>query len=871
MEIAKTYQHQPVEARWYAYWLEKGYFHSKPDQRPPYTIVIPPPNVTGVLHMGHALNETIQDILIRRARAMGYNACWVPGADHASIATEARVVNELKKQGIRKQDIGREAFLQHAWQWKEKYGGIIYEQLKKLGCSCDWQRTTFTLDSEYARAVIKVFVHLYREGLIYRGQRMINWDPVALTALSDEEVEYREVQSTLYYVRYPLEGSTDNIIVATTRPETILGDVAIAVHPEDARYQHLIGKMARVPLIDRRIPIIADPYVDQAFGTGCLKITPAHDPHDYQLGVKHHLPIIDVLNPDGTMSPAAQLFVGEDRFVVRNKIADLLREKGFLTKTESIVNKNGFSQRSHAVVEPRISTQWFLKMKDLAEPALEAVLQRKIQIHPEERFLNTYRHWMENVQDWCISRQLWWGHRIPAWYDEEGNIYVAETAEEAYTQARRASGKSDVQLHQDEDVLDTWFSSWLWPVEVFHGITRPGNADWRYYYPTTVLVTGQDIIFFWVARMIMAGLHFTGEVPFHHVYFTGMVRDKQGRKMSKSLGNSPDLSALIHQYGADAVRFGVMISSPAGNDLLFDEKECEQGLHFCNKLWNALRLIKSWESKIQTEANPVSDFPVKWFQHRLMAFVKQSENDFAQFRLSENLKNLYTLIWEDFCSTYLEWMKPAPDAAGLQITKSYFETLLQLLHPFMPFITEEIYHQLSPRNPDDDLIIKPLPAAAEVDETIIQQGLLLKEVIASVRQVLQLHQIKSKQPYELWIQTAQRHIYDACMPILHAQLRVEKIIFTDHAPEQAISTVVGKDIFYIRIPQLQSTASDHQKQNLEKDLNYLKTFLQKIEEKLQNERFLQHAKPEVIAREQKKKQDTIEKIRVIEETLRALS
>ncbi|WP_092461000.1 valine--tRNA ligase [Thermoflavifilum thermophilum] len=871
MEIAKTYQHGAVEAKWYAHWLGKGYFHSTPDQRQPYTIVIPPPNVTGVLHMGHALNETIQDILIRRARAMGYNACWVPGADHASIATEARVVNQLKAQGIRKQDIGREAFLQHAWEWKEKYGGIIYEQLKKLGCSCDWQRTTFTLDDTYSRAVIRVFVQLYREGFIYRGQRMINWDPVALTALSDEEVEYREVQSTLFYVQYPLEGSTDRITVATTRPETILGDVAIAVHPEDPRYQHLIGKYAYVPLIDRRIPIIADAYVDQAFGTGCLKITPAHDWNDYQLGIKHQLPIIDVLNPDGTMSAAAQLFVGEDRFVVRNKIADLLREKGFLAKTETIVNKNGFSQRSNAVVEPRISTQWFLKMKDLAKPALDEVLQRQIQIHPEERFLNTYRHWMENVQDWCISRQLWWGHRIPAWYDAQGNIYVAETAEEAYAQAHKAMGTTDVQLHQDEDVLDTWFSSWLWPIQVFQGITQPGNAEWRYYYPTTVLVTGQDIIFFWVARMIMAGLHFTGEIPFRYVYFTGMVRDKLGRKMSKSLGNSPDLSQLIDQYGADAVRFGIMISSPAGNDLLFDEKGCEQGLHFCNKLWNALRLIKSWEPRINEQTKPATDFPIKWFHHRLQAFIRQTEKDFEQFRLSENLKNLYTLIWEDFCSTYLEWMKPAPDADGLQITKSYFETLLQLLHPYMPFITEEIYHQLSPRDANDDLIIKPIPAATDADEEIVQQGLLLKDVLAAVRQTLQMHQIKAKQPYELWIQTTQREKYETCIPILHSQLHVQNIVFTDDAPEQAIRTVVGKDILYIKIPELASTASDHQKQNLEKELNYLKSFLQKIEEKLQNERFLQHAKSEVVEREQKKKQDTLEKIRVIEETLRTLS
>ncbi|MCL6523183.1 MAG: valine--tRNA ligase [Thermoflavifilum sp.] len=870
MELAKTYQHKLVESKWYATWEEKGYFHSSPDSREPFTIVIPPPNVTGVLHMGHALNETVQDILIRRARMKGYNACWVPGADHASIATEARVVNQLKEKGIRKHDIGREAFLQHAWAWKEKYGGIIYDQLRKLGCSCDWSRATFTLDPHYSQAVIRVFVQLYREGLIYRGQRMINWDPVALTALSDEEVEYREVHSVLYYVRYPLEGNTDFITIATTRPETILGDVAIAVHPEDTRYQHLIGRYALVPLIDRRIPIIADEYVDQSFGTGCLKITPAHDPNDYLLGIKHQLPSIDIFNPDGTLSAAAQLYVGEDRFTVRKKIADELRKQGYLVKEETIINKNGFSQRSRAVVEPRISTQWFLKMKELAAPALSAVINRQVHIHPEERFLNTYRHWMENVQDWCISRQLWWGHRIPAWYDDAGNIYVAETAEEALSQAQQVSGRSDIELRQDDDVLDTWFSSWLWPIEVFHGITQPHNPEWRYYYPTSVLVTGQDIIFFWVARMIMAGLHFTGEIPFHRVYFTGMVRDKLGRKMSKSLGNSPDLLQLIEQYGADAVRFGIMIASPAGNDLLFDEKSCEQGLHFCNKLWNALRLVKSWTQKPSAQPAPHVSFPVKWFQHRLASFLQQTEIDFDQFRLSEHLKSLYTLIWEDFCSTYLEWIKPQPDVHTLQITQSYFEQLLQLLHPFMPFITEEIYQQLQTRAADDFLIIKPLPTPPEADKHIVEQGFLLKEILASIRQTMQQHQLKRTDISAIWIHTRHLPTYQEFMPVLKQQLPVEQIDFTNQPRSNCIQIVVHKDIIYIETSKA-STQHAHQKEELLKDLQHLKQFLQQIEAKLQNERFLQHAKPEIVEREKKKKQDTEEKIRIIEESLRNMS
>jgi len=681
MALSKNYIPGETEQKWYAHWMRSGYFHSRPDDRKPFTIVIPPPNVTGVLHMGHTLNETVQDILIRRARMQGYNTCWVPGSDHASIATEAKVVSMLKEKGIRKTDISRETFLKYAFEWKEKYGGIIYQQIKRLGCSCDWDRVTFTMDDHYYKAVIKTFVQLYKQGLIYRGARMIHWDPVAQTALSDEEVEYREVNSRLYYVRYPLEGSDEYITVATTRPETIPGDTAICVNPDDERYSHLTGRYAFVPIINRRIPVIADEYVDKDFGTGCLKVTPAHDINDYNLGLKYKLEVVDVFNPDGTMSQAAQLFTGEDRFIVRKKMAEELKAKGFLVKEEDIINKNGFSQRTNAVVEPRISTQWFLKMKELAGPALEAVLKQEVKLYPEGRFLNTYRYWMENIRDWCISRQLWWGQRIPAWYDASGNIYVAETAEEAYRQWKKDKGETaeqgsetgdqrskirdqrskikdqrseikdqrseteDSPLSQDNDVLDTWFSSWLWPIEVFNGISSPDNQEISYYYPASVLVTGQDIIFFWVARMIMAGMKFRQEKPFQHVYFTGMVRDKLGRKMSKSLGNSPDLLQLIDRYGADAVRFGIMIASPAGNDLLFDESSLEQGRNFCNKMWNALKLIHSWKAANNADADgTANNFASLWFENKLNETAALINEHFDNYRLSEGLKILYSLI-----------------------------------------------------------------------------------------------------------------------------------------------------------------------------------------------------------------------------------
>ena len=667
--LSKNFEPGQVEDKWYSHWLARKYFNSKPDDRKPYTVCIPPPNVTGVLHMGHTLNETVQDVLVRKARMTGFNACWVPGSDHASIATEAKVVQLLEKEnGIKKQDLSRDEFLKHAFEWKEKYGGIIYHQIKKLGCSVDWDRVTFTMDDHYYKAVIKVFIDLYKKGKIYRGARMIHWDPEAKTALSDEEVEYKDVKGTLYYVKYfikddgvPItnDGNTVNsqqptanyIIIATQRPETIMGDTAVCVNPGDERYQILKGKKIIVPLVNREVPLIFDDYVDPSFGTGALKVTPAHDINDYNLGLKHNLPIIDTLNDDGTLSAAAEVFIGLDRFKARTKAIEQLKNEGLLVKEEEYDTRLGISQRSNAVVEPRISTQWFVKMQELSEKALGAVITGDVKIHPEERFLATYKYWMENIKDWCISRQLWWGQRIPAWYDADGNFVVAETEEEAIKLFNATFKIQHTALKQDEDVLDTWFSSWLWPMQVFHGITEPGNADFNYYYPTNVLVTGQDIIFFWVARMIMAGMEYKNERPFEHVYFTGMVRDKQGRKMSKSLGNSPDLLELIERFGADAVRFGILIAAPAGNDLLFDDSSCDQGRSFNNKIWNALKLVKMWEEKQSAASNQQSvNFAVEWFESRLNEVKQQVEELYTQFRLSEALKIIYSLVWDDFCS-----------------------------------------------------------------------------------------------------------------------------------------------------------------------------------------------------------------------------
>src|SRR6187455_2835743 len=808
MELSKNYNPAEIEDKWYAHWLQKGYFKSEPDNREPFTVVIPPPNVTGVLHMGHTLNETVQDILVRKARMSGFNACWVPGSDHASIATEAKVVQMLKEKGIEKNKIGREEFLKYAFEWKEKYGGIIYNQIERLGCSVDWDRVNFTMDDHYYKAVIKVFVDLYNKGLIYRGARMINWDPSAKTALSDEEVYYKELQGKLYYVKYFVaddsgEPTNDFISIATQRPETIMGDTAVCVHPDDERYAYLKGKKVIVPLVNRIVPVIFDEYVDKEFGTGALKITPAHDINDYNLGLKHNLETIDTLNPDGTMSEAAQVFVGLDRFEARKKAIEKLKADGLLIKEEEYTTRLGFSQRTNAVVEPRISTQWFVKMKPLAEKALHAVLSGDVKIHPEERFLATYKYWLENVKDWCISRQLWWGQRIPAWYDDAGKFVVAKNEEEAKSKFKSENLKLEGKLRQDEDVLDTWFSSWLWPIEVFNGITQPNNKDINYYYPTSVLVTGQDIIFFWVARMIMAGMEYMNEKPFSDVYFTGMVRDKQGRKMSKSLGNSPDLLDLIDRFGADAVRFGIMISSPAGNDLLFDDSSCEQGRNFNNKIWNALKLVKLWEGKIAlvngqqaviatattiaSDAKQASgsrkqgDFAVEWFENRLNNARTEVERLFHEFRLSEALKTIYSLIWDDFCSWYLEWVKPgfeqSIDETVYSKTIGYFEQLMQLLHPFMPFITEEIYHLLKEQK--DDLCIKQFGAIGKMDQDILKQGSLLMELITGIRDAKNKNQIRPKERIKLHIQSGSPAVYKSIENILSKQVNADEIQFVN--------------------------------------------------------------------------------------------
>ncbi len=866
MELSKNYIPGATEEKWNRHWLSKKYFSSSPDGRKAFTVVIPPPNVTGVLHMGHTLNETVQDILVRKARMSGFNACWVPGSDHASIATESKVVAMLKEKGIDKNDLSREEFLKYAFEWKEKYGGIIYHQIEKLGCSVDWDRVTFTMDDHYYKAVIKVFTDLYNKGLIYRGARMINWDPAARTALSDEEVEHRDIQGKLYHIRYDAADGDGYIVIATQRPETIMGDTAVCVNPSDTRYTHLKGKKLLVPLINREIPVIYDDYVDPAFGTGALKVTPAHDINDYNLGLKHQLAVIDTLNEDGTMSEAAQLYVGTDRFKARKLIVAELQEKGYMLKEEEYSTRIGYSQRSGAVVEPRISTQWFVKMKELAAPALEAVVNGSIRIHPGDRFLATYKYWLENVKDWCISRQLWWGQQIPAWYDEKGNYVVAEDESAAQKIYEEKFSVSSPALTRDEDVLDTWFSSWLWPSEVFSGISDPGNEEVRYYYPGSVLVTGQDIIFFWVARMVMAGMEYEKQVPFHDVYFTGMVRDKQGRKMSKQLGNSPDLLELIAQYGADAVRFGIMISSPAGNDLLFDESSLEQGKFFNNKLWNALKLVKGWEPRISPDGITES-FPLSWFRNRLNEARQEVDQLMSQFRLSEALKTIYSLIWDDFCSWYLEWVKPGfeqPVSAEVyRTTIGFFEELMQLLHPYMPFITEEIYHLLDEQ--EDDLCIKQFAPTGHTDGDTILTGDTLKQAITAIRDARNKNQVKPKEEVKLFIETIDETTYRSVETIIRKQVNAGSISFVNGQVPSSIAVVAGKDKFYIETEK-PIDAAVH-KEDLLKELQHLKGFLASVEKKLGNEKFMQNAKPEVLTLERKKKADAEEKIRVIEGSL----
>jgi valyl-tRNA synthetase len=882
MDLSKYYEPAGIETKWYAHWSANHYFNSYPDSRPPFTVVIPPPNVTGVLHMGHTLNETVQDILVRRARMKGFNACWVPGSDHASIATEARVVAMLKEKGIDKNIISREKFLEYAFEWKEKYGSIIYDQIARLGCSVDWNRTTFTMDDHYYKAVIKVFVELFKKKMIYRGARMIHWDPAARTALSDEEVEYREVEGTLYYIRYQVENSSEFIIIATQRPETIMGDTAICVNPADPKYHHLLGKKIIVPLINRSVPLITDDYIDMSFGTGALKVTPAHDINDYNLGLKHGLAVIDTLNEDGTLSEAAQIFIGMDRFEARKKVVEKLREAGLILKEEPYSTRLGFSQRSHAVVEPRISTQWFVRMKPLAIPALDAVVSGKIRIHPADKFNATYKYWLENVKDWCISRQLWWGQRIPAWYDNKGNFVVAENeslALEAYQDQFGLLAVHD-ELTQDEDVLDTWFSSWLWPIEVFRGITNPGNSDLKYYYPASVLVTGQDIIFFWVARMIMAGFEFQHEIPFPDVYFTGMVRDKQGRKMSKSLGNSPDLLQLIDKYGADAVRFGIMIAAPAGNDLLFDEAGLEQGRNFNNKLWNALKLVRIWGNRLDQPGKKMSEtdpgiFALEWFDNRFSQAKTEVNRLFTEFKISEALKTIYSLFWDDFCSWYLEWVKPGfeqPMNPGLyDKTISFFEDLILWLHPFMPFVTEEIYHLLRDRKPSDDLCLIQLKPENIYNPSVLEVGEKLRLFLTVGREFRQQQQLKNSEAItRLFIPKEIFGERESLYEIIRKQLNCAKIEFRDgtYTSDPGIQ-VIPFYSYQIGFESPKKLDNSKRKAELEKELIYYQGFLESLNKKLSNERFVLNAKPEVIDLEKKKKADTEEKIAAILLTLKA--
>lgn len=885
MELSKNYLPQETENKWYAHWIEKGYFYSTPNEKPAYTIVIPPPNVTGVLHMGHALNNAVQDVLIRYAKLKGYNTCWVPGTDHASIATEAKVAAMLREQGIDKNDLSREEFLKYAWEWKEKYGGIILQQLKKLGCALDWKRTAFTMDDNYYDAVIDVFIDLYQKGHIYRGVKMINWDPKAKTALSDEEVVHKEVNSKLVYVKYNLDtsdsqASTDNshITIATVRPETILGDVAICVHPDDERYRHLVGKFCFVPLINRRIPIIADDYIDMTFGTGCLKVTPAHDINDYNLGVKHQLEVIDTLNEDGTMSEAAQRYIGEDRFVVRKKIVEDLQAAGHIEKIEEYKNQVGYSERTDVVIEPRLSMQWWCNMETLAKPALDAVMSDEIKFYPA-KFKNTYRHWMANIKDWCISRQLRWGHRIPAWYDEKGNYVIAKTqqqAEQLYKEKLAGNTQSTAAplLRQDPDVLDTWFSSWLWPLEVFDwNRNKENNSELDYYYPTATLVTAPEIIFFWVARMIMAGIEYRGQIPFHQVYFTGIVRDNQGRKMSKQLNNSPDLLQMIDDYGADAVRFGVLISSPAGNDLLFDMASVEQGKMFGNKLWNALKLLQIFRQKAAVDQmDRPAVFPSIYFAERLHQVKAEIDADIREFKLSEALKKVYSVIWTDYCSDYLEWIKTPVDEAinryNIEQAEFFLEELMKLLHPFMPFVSEEIYHQLSHRFEGDDLMASSLQTNTVADTRVITKGEWLKNLITVIRDIKVKQGLKPKDEITVYLPAAHAEDLHDITQILARLVYAKEIRYTDAPVEQAIAFVYDKFQCYFTTEKQLDTSQ--QKEQLMKELTYLQGFLASVEKKLGNEKFVQNAKPEIIENEVKKKNDALQKLKVIEESLNLL-
>ena len=872
MQIADKYNPQETEQKWYDFWLENKFFHSEPDDRPPYTIVIPPPNVTGILHMGHMLNNTIQDVLVRRARMQGFNACWVPGTDHASIATEAKVVAKLKAEGINKKDITREEFLKHAWEWTDKYGGTILEQLKKLGCSCDWDRTRFTLEDNLSKSVIKVFVDLYNKGLIYRGYKVVNWDPEAKTNISDEEVIFKEQNGKLFYLKYKIEGTEDFLTVATTRPETIFGDVAVCVNPNDERYQHLKGKNVIVPIVNRVIPIIEDDYVDIEFGTGALKITPAHDINDYEIGQRHNLPIIDSMDNDAILNEHGMHYQGMGRFTVRKEIAKELEKNDLLLKAEDYVNKVGTSERTGAVIEPKISVQWFLKMSEMAKPALDVVMDDTIKFHPE-KFKNTYRHWMENVHDWNISRQLWWGQQIPAFYygTGENDFVVAENIDDAVKLAQEKTSNFQLQasdLKQDEDALDTWFSSWLWPISVFEGILDPENKDINYYYPTADLVTGPDIIFFWVARMIMAGLEYRKDVPFKNVYFTGIVRDKQRRKMSKQLGNSPDPIDLIEKYGADGVRVGSLLSSAAGNDLLFDEDLMLQGRNFATKIWNAYKLIQGWKRDENIKGKEFDIQTINWFGEQLNKTIGEIEDQFSKFRISDALHLVYKLIWDDFCAWYLEAIKPnfgeAISEEVYQKTIAYFEELMKLLHPFMPFLSEELWQNISERSVSEALVIAQQKKSEPYNEDKIKDFDFAKEVISGVRNYRQSKGISPRETVEVFTNVSEL----ANAEVIQKLANISEINFNQKTDKPSFTFLVGANEF--SIPLSENLDLGEEKEKTEEEIKYLKGFLISVDKKLSNEKFVANAKPEVVEIERKKQKDAQDKIALLEEKLKSL-
>ena len=882
-QLPKNINPEEIEDKWYEFWLENKFFHSEPDNRKPYTIVIPPPNVTGVLHMGHVLNNTIQDILIRRARMQGYNALWVPGTDHASIATEAKVVKKLKSQGIDKSQLTREQFLQHAWEWTKEHGGIILKQLRKLGASCDWDRTNFTLDEHYYQSVIKVFVDLYNKGLIYRGYRMVNWDPEAKTTISDEEVIYKEDPGHLYYVKYPIQGEPDNfIVIATTRPETILADTAIAVNPNDPRYKEFIGKTAIVPLVNRPVPIIADEYVDPEFGTGALKITPAHDPNDYEIGLRHNLEIIDIFNDDATLNEKAQFFVGKDRDEARELMVKELQKLGLLEKIEDYTHKVGHSERTDAVVEPRLSKQWFLRMKPLSEPALKAVMENEIRFVPEH-FKNTYRHWMENIRDWNISRQLWWGHRIPAYYirGDEDNFVVAENIDQALKLAIEKTGDKSLtkdDLVQDPDVLDTWFSSWLWPIAVFDGIRYPDNPDINYYYPTSVLVTGHDILFFWVARMIMAGYHYRGTYPFKDVYFTGLVRDSLGRKMSKSLGNSPEPLELIKKYGADGVRFGILSCSPAGGDLLYSDDLPEQGRNFANKIWNAFRLVSMWKVDENLQQSETNRLAVKWFENKLNQVIDYTEKLYQNYKLAEILMTLYSLIWNEFASWYLEIIKPKYDKQRdgafidrqtLEATKEFFDRLMRLLHPFMPFITEEIWQRLYPRKKGESIVVAQYPTAGEYDTNLLEHFEDIKKAVSSLRNLRKEYNIKNDKQLTVKVRSLEGQYNPLFEPIIKKMAGVERIDLVQEKPQGAKVFIVKTTEYSVELGDLIDIEQELQK--LKEQLEHQRRFLSSVEKKLNNPNFVNKAPQQVVQREREKQQSAMARIKVLEQQIEELS